>query len=114
MFIAFVIGVLIGMPPYVASAKYKGALETGDPQVIQEAAYIWPQVPSHMIQVAIALNENKLSAQGLQVAVDAAAKFPNNFGVWVTLDSMTSATNEQKAQAQKEMKRLDPLNPNLK
>jgi hypothetical protein len=114
MFIAFVIGVLIGMPPYVASAKYKGALETGDPQVIQEAAYIWPQVPSHMIQVAMALNENKLSAQGLQVAVDAAAKFPNNFGVWVTLDSMTSATNEQKAQAQKEMKRLDPLNPNLK
>jgi O-antigen ligase len=114
MFIAFVIGVLIGMPPYVASAKYKGALETGDPQVIQEAAYTWPQVPSHMIQVAMALNENKLSAQGLQVAVDAAAKFPDNYGVWVTLDSMTSATNEQKTQAQKEMKRLDPLNPNLK
>jgi O-antigen ligase len=114
LFVAIVLGVLAGMPPYVASARYKSALETGDPQVIQEAAYIWPQVPSHMIQVAMALNENKLSAQGLQVAVDAAAKFPDNYGVWVTLDSMTSATNEQRAQAQKEMKRLDPLNPNLK
>jgi len=27
---------------------------------------------------------------------------------------MKSATAEQKTQAQKEMKRLDPLNPNLK
>ena len=67
-----------------------------------------------MIQVALALNENKLLAQGLEVAVDAVAKFPNNFGVWAVLDAMTGATPEQKALALAEMKRLDPLNPNLK
>ena len=114
LFIAFVFGVLVGMPPYVASSKYKSALETSDPQVIQEAAYLWPQEPARMIQVALALNDNKLVAQGLQVAIDAVAKFPNNYGVWAALDSMTSATAEQKAQALAQMKRLDPLNPNLK
>ena len=114
MFIAFVLGVLVGMPPYVASAKYKSALETSNPQVIQEAAYLWPQEPPRMIQVAIALNENKLAAQGLQVALDAVAKFPDNYGVWAALDAMSSATPEQKALALKQMKRLDPLNPNLK
>jgi O-antigen ligase len=114
LFIAFVLGVLVGMPPYVASSKYKSALETSNPQVIQEAAYLWPQEPARMIQVALALNENKLAAQGLQVAVDAVAKFPDNYGVWAALDSMTSATAEQKAQALAQMKRLDPLNPNLK
>ena len=114
LFIAFVLGVIVGMPPYIASAKYKSALETSSPKVIQEAAYIWPQDPSRMIQVALALNENKLSAEGLEVAVDAVAKFPNNFGAWATLDAMTSATPEQKALALAEMKRLDPLNPNLK
>ena len=114
LFIAFVLGVLVGMPPYVASTKYKNALETRNPQVIQEAAYIWPREPSRMIQVALALNENKLLAQGLEVAVDAVAKFPNNFGVWAVLDAMTGATPEQKALALAEMKRLDPLNPNLK
>ena len=114
LFIAFVLGVLVGMPPYVASSKYKSALETSNPQVIQEAAYLWPQEPARMIQVALALNDNKLTAQGLQVAVDAVAKFPNNYGVWAALDSMTSATAEQKAQALAQMKRLDPLNPNLK
>jgi O-antigen ligase len=114
LFVAFVLGVLVGMPPYVASAKYKSALETSNPTVIQEAAYIWPIDPSRMIQVAMTLNENKLEAQGLEVAIDATKKFPNNYLVWATLDAMKSATAEQKAQAQKEMKRLDPLNPNLK
>ena len=114
LFVAFVLGVLVGMPPYVASARYKSALETGNPTVIQEAAYIWPIDSSRMIQVAMTLNENKLEAQGLEVAIDATKKFPNNYLVWATLDAMKSATAEQKAQAQKEMKRLDPLNPNLK
>jgi hypothetical protein len=114
LFVAFVLGVLVGMPPYVASAKYKAALETSNPQVIQEAAYLWPQEPGRMIQVALALNENKLTAQGLEVALDAVAKFPDNYGVWAALDAMSSASPEQKALASQQMKRLDPLNPNLK
>ena len=114
LFVAFVLGVLVGMPPYVASAKYKSALETSNPTIIQQAAYIWPVDYSRMIQVAMTLNENKLEAQGLEVALDATKKFPDNYSVWATLNEMKRATAEQKAQAQKEMKRLDPLNPNLK
>jgi O-antigen ligase len=114
VFIAFVVGLLVGMPPYVASAKYKSALESGNPTLIQSAAYLWPVDYSRMIQVAGTLNENKLEAQGLEVALDAVKRFPDNYSVWSTLDSMKNASAEQKAQAQKEMKRLDPLNPNLK
>jgi O-antigen ligase len=114
MFVGFIVGVLVGMPPYLASAKYKGALETSNPNVIQESAYIWPVDPSRMIQVAATLNENKLENQGLQVALDAVERFPDNYQVWATLNSMNSATAEQKAQALVQMKRLDPLNPNLK
>jgi O-antigen ligase len=114
IFAGLIIGVLVGMPPYLASAKYKGALETSNPTVIQEAAYLWPADPSRMIQVAKALFENKLEVQGLQVALDAVERFPDNFGVWATLNSMTTATEEQRAQALAQMKRLDPLNPTLK
>ena len=114
VFIGLIIGVMVGMPPYLASAKYKGALETSNPQVIQEAAYIWPLDYSRMVQVAITLNENKLESQGLEVALDATKKFPDNYAVWAALDAMKSATVEQKAQALAQMKRLDPLNPNLK
>jgi len=114
LFAAFTMGVLVGMPPYVASARYKSALETGNPTAIQDAAYIWPVDPSRMIQVALTLNDNKLEDEGLVVAVDGTNKFPESFSMWAALDAMKSATAEQKARAQKEMKRLDPLNPNLK
>lgn len=114
MFIGLIAGVLVGMSPYVASAQYKSALETSNPTIIQEAAYIWPLDPSRMIQVATTLNQNKLEAQGLEVALDAVERFPDNYSVWSTLNSMNGASAKQKAEARLQMKRLDPLNPNLK
>ena len=114
LFVAFVLGVLVGMPPYLASAKYKSALESSNPTLIQEAAYLWPLDPSRMIQVSMTLNENKLEDQGLEIALDATESFPDNYGVWGALSTMKNATAEQKAQALAQMKRLDPLNPNLK
>lgn len=114
MFVGLIIGVLIGMPPYLASARYKGALETSNPNVIREAAYIWPLDASRMIQVSMTLNENKLEDQALVVSLDATKSFPDNYGVWSTLYAMKDASEQQKAQALAQMKRLDPLNPTLK
>jgi O-antigen ligase len=114
MFVGLIIGTLVGMPPYLASAKYKSALETSNPKVIQEAAYIWPVDYSRMIQVSMALNGNKLEESALKVALDAVNRFPDNYAAWVTLNLMSKASDEQKAQALAQMKRLDPLNPTLK
>lgn len=114
IFIGLIVGVLVGMPPYLASAKFKGALESGNSTVVQKAAYIWPLDSSRMIQVAMTLNENKLEAQGLEVALDATQSFPDNYGVWGTLRMMKNASPEQKQEALVQMKRLDPLNPTLK
>jgi O-antigen ligase len=114
VFLGVLIGAGAGMPPYLASQEFRQALESGDAITVQNAAYIWPVDPSRMIQIAMTLNENKLAAQGLTVAIDAATRFPDNYQVWATLNSMTSATADQKAQALDQMKRLDPLNPNLK
>jgi O-antigen ligase len=114
LFIGLIVGVLVGMPPYLASAKYKGALETSNPQVIQEAAYIWPLDALRMTQVARTLNDNKLELEALVVAEDAVKQFPDKYDVWETLSLMNRATDEQKSRATVQMKRLDPLNPNLK
>jgi O-antigen ligase len=114
MFVGLIVGVLIGLPPYLASAQYRTALETGNPDAIRDAAYIWPTDPTRMVQVAVTLNDNNLEEQGLKVALDAVSKFPDVYAVWVALDLMKSATEEQKADALVQMKRLDPLNPTLK
>ena len=114
LFVGLTIGVLIGLPPYIASAKYKSALETGDPKTIQLAAYDWPMEPSRMVFIAQTLNENKLEAQALKVAMDAVAKFQDNFGAWQVLYSIENAPSQQKTQALVQMRRLDPMNPTLK
>jgi O-antigen ligase len=114
MFVGLILGVLLGTPPYLASTKYKSALESGNPAVIQEAAYIWPLDASRMIQVSMTLNDNKFEAQGLEIALDAAGSFPDNFGVWGALSLMKNASVQQKAEAFAQMKRLDPMNPTLK
>jgi hypothetical protein len=112
-FVGLIVGVLIGMPPYLASAKYKEALESQNAIIIENAAYLWPPDSSRMVQVSLTLNDNNLEAKGLKVAIDATRKFPDNFAVWAALNEMKSATIQQKAEAQREMKRLDPLNPDL-
>jgi O-antigen ligase len=114
MFIGLIVGLLVGLPPLVASSKFKTALESGNAQTVEQSAYIWPLDPIRMGQVAGILQQNKLEQQGLKIAIDAVSKFPDEYGLWALLAGMPNATAEQKAQAQAEMKRLDPLNPNLK
>ena len=114
VFLGVLIGAAAGMPPYLASQDFRQALESGDAVKVQSAAYIWPVDPTRMIQVALTFNENKLESQGLIVALDAVTRFPDNYGVWATLNSMKNATAMQKTQALAEMKRLDPNNPDLK
>jgi O-antigen ligase len=114
MFIGLIVGLLVGLPPLVASSKFKTALESGNAQIVEQSAYIWPLDPIRMGQVAGILQQNKLEQQGLKIAIDAVSKFPDEYGLWALLAGMPNATAEQKAQAQTEMKRLDPLNPNLK
>jgi len=114
LFVALLLGTLVGIPPYLASAKHKSALETSNPIVIQEAAFIWPIDPSRMIQVALILNNNKFESEALKVTLDATSRFPDNYVVWAALNFMKSASDEQRKLALSQMKRLDPLNPNLK
>jgi O-antigen ligase len=115
LFIAAVLGILGGMPPYVASVKYRSAFKTTSAQVFQGAAYLWPPDPSRMIQVARTLNENtNLEVNALEVAVDTVAQFPDNYDAWASLYAMKLVSVEQKAQALAQMKRLDPSNPELK
>jgi O-antigen ligase len=114
VFVAFLLGVLVAMPPYLASAKYNSARESGSAEMIEDSAYLWPLDPVRMIQAAGLLYDSKLTTQALSVLVDATKEFPDYYGTWGTLYQLPEATPEQKAEALVQMKRLDPLNPNLK
>jgi O-antigen ligase len=114
MFVGLIVGLLVGLPPLVASSKYKSALESENPQIVEQAAYIWPLDPIRMGQVASIFQDNDMEPQAIKIATDAVAKFPDDYGLWALIAGIPTVKPEQKAEALAQMKRLDPMNPNLK
>lgn len=108
------VGSLMGLPPLVASSKYLTALKSFDAKAIEESAFLWPYDANRMGQVAVFLANNKLQNQAMKVLLVGVERIPDDYELWRIISEIPSATVEQKTKAQAEMKRLDPLNPNLK
>ena len=108
------IGLIVSLPPFIASAQFKSAFETSNAQTIEKAAALWPYEATKYGQVALVLQSNKLDAQA-QAVIDAALlKFPDEFGLWSVAAKLSTATAEQIAEATAQMRRLDPFNPDVK
>lgn len=108
------IGLLVGLPPFIASAQFKSAFTSGDAAKFEKSASLWPYEPMRYGQVGLVLQTNKLDAQAQRVVDAALLKFPNEFGLWSLASKLSTATPEKIAKAKKEMKRLDPFNPDVK
>lgn len=109
-----VVGLLVGMPPLVASSQFKTALQSNDAVKVEQAASIWPYEALRYGQVGLVLQANKLDAQAQRVVDAGLLKFPNEFGLWSLASKLSTATPEQIAEAKLQMKRLDPNNPDVK
>jgi O-antigen ligase len=106
------LGIAIALPPYVAANKFYRALQTGDPQIIQNAAYLKPNERMRYLYVARALQENKFESESIRVLKDASKIYPDSIELWRRWASIPSATPAEVARAKAEIKRLDPFNPN--
>jgi hypothetical protein len=114
LFVGLAVGIAAGSPSYIASVRYKTALETQSQLELTKGAYLWPWEPLRMVEIAGAFNDQQLEKEALQIAMNAVDRFPQNYFVWRALFYMKAATPEQKQEALAQMKRLDPLNPTLK
>jgi hypothetical protein len=114
IFLGLLVGIALGAPTLNTASKYKSGLETGDANIVQNIASIWPQDASRSAQIALILNENKLADQALTVIQEAKTKFPNSYDVWKVLASLSNAPAADVEEAKAQMKRLDPNNPDLK
>ena len=106
------LGIAIALPPYEAANKFYRALQTGDPRIIQNAAYLKPNERMRYLYVARALQENKFESESISVLRDASITYPDSIELWRRWASIPSATPADVARAKAEIKRLDPFNPN--
>jgi O-antigen ligase len=114
--IGLVVGALIAVPPMSADMKWKSAITSQDLAKVEAAlvpSYLAPRDSARMAQAVILLENSKLPDLAHKYALEGVAFSPNYFDAWRVLYSTTKSTEEDKALALENMKRLDPKNPDV-
>jgi len=109
-----VIGLAAGLPPVIASSKFLSALNSKNAKLVQQAAYIAPLDANYMYRIADILVNNKLIAEATAVSNDSITHFSDDYPIWGLRSKLEGLPQEEIDRALKEMKRLDPHNPDLK
>lgn len=111
--IFFLAGAVISAPVLLSSISYKNALESSNQERIVASAFLKPYEETRMGEVALILNQNNLSKESLELTRQIVARYPDSFEGWRLISQLSAEGSTERAQAIREMKRLDPLNPDI-
>lgn len=110
------IGVLIALPPLNSDAKWFNAINSTSAIEVEKAlqpTFMTPQNSMRYMQAVNLFATNNLPELALKYA-RAGVKFnPDDFEIWRQFYFLTSASPAEKSVALQNMKRLDPLNPDV-
>jgi O-antigen ligase len=114
--IGAVVGAVIAVPPLSADISFANSTKTGNYEIVKSAlnpTYLHPESSARLVNMVQILENGKLYQQAREFALIAVKYNPNNFDSWFALHSINLSTTEDKALALKNMKRLDPRNPDV-
>lgn len=114
--LGLVVGLLIGVPPLSADMKWREALNSKDVNKVMAAlnpGYLSPADSTRYAQAVQLLASSNLPDQARQIALKSVEFNPDYFDAWKMMYYLSNTTAEEKAKALKNMKRLDPLNPDV-
>jgi hypothetical protein len=110
------IGLMLALPPLVSDAKWRSAQLSRSVQNIEATmvpSYFNPQTSTRYLNNIQSLEESNLSDLAHKYALDAVAWNPQSYDLWRILYFIRNSTTEEKTLAIENMKRLDPLNPDV-
>jgi hypothetical protein len=102
------------IPPLASDHAWRVGLEVSDANVLDEALEKWPRESNRLVIGSSIFANNNLNDFALKFARLAVEHDPNNFDSWRILSKTPGVSAEELSTAKVEMKRLDPLNPELK
>jgi hypothetical protein len=109
-----IIGVVIAVTPFRNSVELRslaGETTIGEVEALGTRATLNPELSTLLAQDLLKNNYEESALKIIRVTVK---NYPDNYFAWKLITIIPSATPEEIAQAQVQMKRLDPLNPELK
>lgn len=114
--IGAVVGLLIAVPPLSADTKWRSAIESKDATKVMatlESGYMNPTDSARLVQAVSLFANSNLLDQAHQIALKGIEFNPDYFDAWAQLYELPNSTEDEKALALKNMKRLDPRNPDV-
>ena len=110
------LGVCVSLPPLSADVRWKNALDSRDVAQVEKAlkpSYFNPQ-NTFKFNSAVALFETSNLPNYAHKYALAGVRFnPNNYESWRNLYQIRSSSESDRSLALRNMKRLDPLNPDV-
>ena len=110
------VGSLVAVPPLAADMKWRTALDSKDANKVLaalEPSYLNPNDSQRLAQAVQIFGTSNLLSQAHEVALKGVKFNPNYFDAWKILYFLQNSTPAEKAEALQNMKRLDPLNPDV-
>jgi hypothetical protein len=111
-----VIGLLISLPPLTSDAKWRNAQIVRTVETLESTMqinYFNPQNSMKYLTNIQTLEQSNLFDLSRKYALEAVKWNPEAFELWKVLYLIRNSTAEEKATALENMKRLDPLNPDV-
>ncbi len=114
--IAGLIGLMLAIPPFSADAKWRTAQLSRTAVQLEESmktSYFNPATTNRYMTNVQIFEENQLFDLAHKYALEGVSWNPESFELWKILYLIKNSTIEEKNEALKNMKRLDPLNPDV-
>jgi len=114
--IGMIVGLLLAVPPLAADMKWSEALKSQNAATViaaLEPSYLNPSDSQRLARAVQLFANSKLLDKAHEIAIDGVTFNPDYFDAWRILYALPNSTAAEKEEALKNMKRLDPLNPDV-
>jgi hypothetical protein len=110
------LGLLIALPPLTSDTQWRSAQLGQTAQGVEatmQSSYFNPENSTKYLTNIQTLESSNLFDLSHKYALEAVKWNPESFELWKLLYLLKNSTSNEKANALKNMKRLDPLNPDV-
>ncbi len=114
--VSALVGLLLALPPFAADTKWRAAQLAQTVESLEQTMQISFFNPANSMKYVsniISLNQAQLPELAHKYALEATRWNPESFELWRVLYFLENSTEAEKLEALANMKRLDPLNPDV-
>jgi O-antigen ligase len=112
IFAAFIVGVLVALPPFLADVKYRNIMTVkGDHIALINSAKSFPVDTARLNRAVVTLANSGLNVLAADLAKFGTVKYPSDYASWYSLYELAGPGTPDSEIYRKKLHKIDPFNP---